>query len=244
MAQSTSEWGVIYTPANISPPVEQRTSALSEAMLDQLGVRYIRYTWVDWTNTTRYHVFSRSYFRRLMSSARPGFSMISACFGIVLLHMCEGFSNTSEFLMAIDTSSFRVCPYEPGHATVFGFCQNFEPDPQFGLDMLHCPRVQLRRVEGLAREKAGVEYLVGFESEFVLLKETSPTPVPVGGVVLDYAISGKLLPGSTESKVLREIVDALEEAGIEVQKYHAEAAPGQVSIYTINDTQMVTHFIG
>lgn len=233
MAQPTPEWGAIYTPTSVGPAVAPRTSPLSEATLDQLGVRYIRYTWVDWTNTTRYHVFSRSYFRRLLSSARPGFSMSSACFGMVLLRLCEGFTNTTEFLMTIDESSFRVCPYDPGHATVFGFCQNFAPDPQYGMDMMYCPRVQLRRVEELARDKAGVEYLIGFESEFVLLKETSPAPVPVGNAGLDYAISGRLPPGSPEAKVLQEIVDALEAAGIEVQKYHAEAAPGQVSVQLV-----------
>lgn len=226
MAQQIAEYGVVYTPASIGPAVGQQKSSISDAMLDHLGVRYIRMMWNDWTNTTRYHVLTRPYFRKLLRSSRPGITVTAAAFGIVFLHIVEGFSVTGEYLIALDESSFRLSPYEPGHATIFCFFQHLTPRPEYGLELLECPRTQLRRMERLAEEKAGVSYLVGVESEFTLLKETSP-PVAVNNY--DYGVSMKLGAGNIETKCVLEIVEKLEEAGIELQKYHSEAAPGQVS---------------
>ena len=80
----------------------------------------------------------------------------------------------------------------------------------------------------LAEEKAGVTYLVGFESEFILLKSTIPTLEAINHA--EFGTSAKFPLGSVEAKVLREIADALEDAGIEVERFHGEAAPGQVRI--------------
>jgi glutamine synthetase len=220
------DYGVVYTPASVGLAVGQQKASLSDNVLDSLGIRWIRLTWCDWTNTIRYHVLSRDYFQQLLHSERPGFTLLKAAFGIVLLHVCDGFTLTGEYLLVLDESTFRVCPYAPGHATILGYFQHIEPHPQYGLEMLQDPRTQLARVERLAREKAGVTYLVGFENEFVLLKSTSPSLVPVNNQ--DYAVSQKLAPGSVEANVLEEIVDSLVASGIRVEKYHAEAAPGQV----------------
>lgn len=223
MNGTVPEVGVIY-----KPPASGTTQAnpVNDKVLDQLGIRWIRITWSDWTNTIRYHVLSRSFFRKVLGAARPGISVTSAAFGIVGLHVCDGFSVTGEYVLTLDLSSFRTLPYEPGHASVLCFFEHQLPNPQYGLELLHDPRTQLKRIERLAREQAGVSYLVGFESEFTLLKSTSP-PVYVNHK--DYAMSSKLASGSIEAKVVQEIAEALEDAGIEVQKYHAEAAPGQVS---------------
>lgn len=73
---------------------------------------------------------------------------------------------------------------------------------------------------------AGVEFLVGIETEFILLKSTDPIEA-----VNDHpwSVSAALPTGSAESVVMEEIADALETSGIELLMYHAEAAPGQVS---------------
>lgn len=77
-----------------------------------------------------------------------------------------------------------------------------------------------------ARENAGIEFLVGIETEFILLNSTSPIQaVNQHG----WCSALKLPSGSVELKVLEEIASALKESGIELQMYHAEAAPGQVS---------------
>lgn len=69
-------------------------------------------------------------------------------------------------------------------------------------------------------------FLAGFESEFILLSAISPKPVEVNNAA--WSCSAKHPTGAVETKVMEEIADALLEAGIELQMYHAEAAPGQV----------------
>jgi hypothetical protein len=77
-----------------------------------------------------------------------------------------------------------------------------------------------------ARERAGIEFLVGFETEVILLSRTT-TPVHNHGWCDSLALS----PGSSGAGVTRAIADALQHAGIELEMYHAEAAPGQVSCH-------------
>jgi glutamine synthetase len=77
-----------------------------------------------------------------------------------------------------------------------------------------------------ARTVSNIEFLIGFETEFVLLSSTSP----VTSIHNKHAYSNSLaLPtGSPVEIVLEEIVEALQISGIEVQMYHAEAGFGQV----------------
>ena len=80
-----------------------------------------------------------------------------------------------------------------------------------------------------AKNISGIEFLVGFESEFILLEDTHPIKA-----VNQHGWCNSLgLPsGSKESTVLEEIADALEAAGIELQMYHPEGAPGQYEVVT------------
>lgn len=221
------KFGVVYTPANVDSPSNQTFDLLDDAWLDALGVKFIRITWSDYINNIRYRVVPRKYFKKLLHSSRPGVSITKACFGLVFLALAPNFTGTGEYLYVIDQSSFRVSPYAPGHASVFGFFQEKEPHPQYGLEVPLCPRKLLKDIVERAETQARVSYLVGFESEFILLSQTSPQIVPVNRA--DWSVSSKLPSGSVEAKVMEEIAECLIEAGIEVQMYHAEAAPGQVS---------------
>lgn len=80
-----------------------------------------------------------------------------------------------------------------------------------------------------ARTVSGVEFLVGFATEFILL--TSTSPVTTVHDLQGYSNSLALPTGSIAEQVLEEIVNSLEISGVEVQMYHAEAAPGQVTFY-------------
>jgi len=86
---------------------------------------------------------------------------------------------------------------------------------------------------------AGAEFLVGVETEFILLKSTDPVEA-----VNDYAycMSSKLLTGTTPAIVLEEIADALEIAGIKLLVYHGEAAPGQVCDILLRGCRPQTDF--
>lgn len=75
----------------------------------------------------------------------------------------------------------------------------------------------------------GVEFLVGFESEFILLKNTMPIEAvnPHG-----WCNAAAFPSGTVETQVLKEIADCLKASGVELQMYHSEAAPGQYEVIT------------
>jgi glutamine synthetase len=74
-----------------------------------------------------------------------------------------------------------------------------------------------------------VEFLIGFELEFILLKNTT-TLEPVNRQ--PWCCSLALPSGSDETKAMEEIVDNLALSGVEVQSYHPEVSPGQYEVVT------------
>jgi glutamine synthetase len=89
-----------------------------------------------------------------------------------------------------------------------------------------CPDYILRE----ARQD-GVEFLVGFESEFVLLESVSPVRV---GSHHQYSEAKGFLASLRETKALEEMVDALLNSGIKVEACHPEGAAGQVSHFSVS----------
>lgn len=226
---SEHAYNVLYTPSNVGSSGGKAVSSLSEEFLDRLNVKFIRITWTDWINNIRYRVVPRAYFKLLVDSNRPGVSLTKASFALVSLTLAPGFPSAGEYHYVLDVSSFRLAPYAPGHATIFGYFQNKAPTPEHGLVVPYCTRTLLKRIVERAADQAGVSYLVGFESEFTLLSATAPKIIPVNNS--DWSLSSKLPVGSVEATVLEEVALNLEGAGIELQMYHAEAAPGQVCMY-------------
>ena len=76
----------------------------------------------------------------------------------------------------------------------------------------------------------GVEFLVGFETEFILLKSTNPIEAVNDA---PWSASCAVPSGCDETKCLEEIADALQTGEIELLMYHSEAAPGQVREYPV-----------
>ncbi|EPT02031.1 hypothetical protein FOMPIDRAFT_99756 [Fomitopsis schrenkii] len=219
--------GVVYKP--------QQTSRRQPLTLQELGladreVNYVRIQWVDLINSVRFRILPVSYFIRLCETARPGVCLSKATLGLVGIGMAEGFIGTGEYLYAIDLSSFRLCPYAPGHAVVMGWFQEKIPPPGGTLAAPLCPRTLLQNVLDEAKAKAGLSFLAGFEHEFILLSATSPKLVTVNDA--GYSCSAKSRTGTVEYVVMEEIADALQAAGIELQMVHAEAAPGQFEVIT------------
>jgi glutamine synthetase len=76
----------------------------------------------------------------------------------------------------------------------------------------------------------GVEFLVGFETEFILLKSTNPIEAVNDA---PWSASCALPSGSDEAKCLEEIADALQTGEIDLLMYHSEGAPGQVREFPV-----------
>ncbi|KZT64336.1 glutamine synthetase/guanido kinase [Daedalea quercina L-15889] len=223
-----SQIGIVYTPEQGSPCPQH--ASVDTLRLAERGVRYVRVQWLDLVNTVRFRILPASYFARLCRTARPGVCLSRVTLGLVGLQIAAGFSGTGEDLLAFDLDSFRLCPYAPGHAVVMGWFQEKVPAPGAPLASPLCPRALLQRVVDAARAEAGLAFLAGFESEFILLSATAPRPVAVNDA--HWTTSAKFRTGTVENTVMEEIADGLQEAGIELQMVHAEAAPGQFEVVT------------
>ena len=113
-----------------------------------------------------------------------------------------------------------------GHATVQCEFQEYN-----GQEVPSCPRTLLRRQVQKAGSQ-GIEFLVGFEVEIVFMVrekveggfQYGRIPVNEGGHA--WSTAHALRPDYMMD-LLEEIVQKLEQAGIEVQQFHAESSPGQ-----------------
>ncbi|KDR79931.1 hypothetical protein GALMADRAFT_242063 [Galerina marginata CBS 339.88] len=206
---------------------------ISPSDLKTAGIGFIRLQWVDLTNTIRFRIMPLSYFQKLLAVKRGGINLAKANFGLVNLSLTPGFFAMGEYLYVPDIRTLRICPYEPGHASLMGWFQEKAPvqtpsgSPSVAVDL--CPRTILKNIVDRAEQESQVKFLVGFESEFVLLKSSRPIQ-PIG--IHAFSTSESLRSGDIATKVMNEIAKAVQLSGIELQLYHGEAAPGQYEVVT------------
>ncbi|KAH9931900.1 FLU1-II [Fomitopsis serialis] len=198
---ATSNFAVTYTAAQLSTP--RYTSR---------GIKYVRVQYVDYSNMVRFRVLPVSYFKRVCKLPRPSLNFLRFALAFVGSQVAEGFSSSDECVHVIDLNTSEKMPSPTGE-----------------LAMSLCPRTMLQKVVDEAKQEADLTFLVGFESEFILLKATSP-PELVNDA--GWGCSAGYRTDSVESRVLDEIVDCVEDAGIEVHFIHGETAPAQYELVT------------
>ncbi|KAI8476690.1 MAG: hypothetical protein J3K34DRAFT_400151 [Monoraphidium minutum] len=148
----------------------------------------------------------------------------------------SGLSATGEAVLTPDAASLVPrLPWWPAHGLA-----NVDHLERAGGPWDCCPRSALRHCLGLLEARHGLSLLVGFELEFVLLRELAPAaaaghphrvpgtcyvPVEVG----PYSSSSGL---DEFCEVLDAMVSALQAMGIEVVQWHKESGPGQFEIAT------------
>ncbi|KAF8525584.1 hypothetical protein BU17DRAFT_83867 [Hysterangium stoloniferum] len=216
----------------ISPSLQASLTTQSAETLKSLaasGVRFLRIYWVDYASVPRYRVVPIGRLQRMMEKdGRAGYAIVKSSFAFIGDHFAAGFGAVGVYYHTIDMKSVRRLSYAKGHAFVMGSLQEMQQvnGSYVGADI--CPRTTLARIIEDAKAKDAVNFLIGFEIEFVLLNPKDLTPVNDDGWCHSSAIPG----GSDIAKVLDEIADELEVAGIELQHYHAEAARGQYEVVT------------
>lgn len=132
--------------------------------LEAAGVKYVRLTWTDFINFTRYRVIPIKHFKQLVTSApvtltdddggalekRKGIMLGKVCFGIAYLAVAEGFSPTGSYIYVPDMSSARLLSHAPGHASVLGWFEEVRPilnrRGEKTLQADFCPRTTLRNI--------------------------------------------------------------------------------------------------
>ncbi|KAF8827170.1 hypothetical protein HHX47_DHR5000569 [Lentinula edodes] len=221
--------GITHTPATVKASSKAITLAHIKASTE---LKYVRLYWVDLSNTRRCRVIPRESFLQLMESNRPGVNVGQVALGLVYLTIAEGFHPIGEYLYVPDLSSLRIL-HGVGKSPIFGILGKFEnksPEgKKSGVEVEMCPRTALSRIIREVRTKCSAEFLVGFESEFILLKSTNPV---VSMNVHGWSASAGMLNGSIEAEIMEEIADSLQASGITVELFHPEAAPGQYEVAT------------
>ena len=138
----------------------------------------------------------------------------------------DGFSRVqeSDVLARPDLTTFQLLPwYEEGAGIARVFCDIVNID---GSAFEGCPRQQLRRVLGDARDQ-GYTFFVAPEIEYFYFDSLDPTSSPRP---IDDGSYFDLTPDDVASQLRRRTVLTLEEMGIGVEHAQHEDAPGQHEI--------------
>lgn len=199
---------------------------LVELIEQHPSIKFLRFQWLDYTSLLRLRILPVD---RAIGLFNAGKSISVPQLMLALLQMdmpCPGLYTNGEYLLRPDFDNLRISDRDE-YATVQCDFQELSGGP-----VAKCPRTLLRRVTSEARSTKGIEFQIGFEIEVVFTKWT----VVEGQVV--YASSneseyghGYSTAAALHDKKLMSIVEAIFDrcalAGIPIQHFHPEAAPGQ-----------------
>ncbi|KAG8995040.1 hypothetical protein FRB93_001230 [Tulasnella sp. JGI-2019a] len=193
--------------------------------------RYVKIMWVGLANDVQERILPCiAFVKALEAEPRPNIRIGSAVFGYVAGSLAPGFGSSGSLYIVPYRDSIRSYPYEDGVASVFAWIEQINVPPESHRASPYCPRSLLHKVVHNARVRTGIEFLVGFETEFILLKSTEP-PIKVTNQY-GFNSTNALRAGSEQAVILREIADSLIAGGIELLAFHSEAAPDQYEVVT------------
>ncbi|SPN97490.1 related to fluG protein [Cephalotrichum gorgonifer] len=206
-------------------PRENRALQILESYLEKdNSIQYLRVYWNDMTGTTRTKAAHIDHVRKcLQTTGEFSFGIAGAAFALMQNDtIAPGGSPVGEYRLHPDYSSMTLGPRR-GILTSFGVFR--EPDRTVSS---LCPRAALQEVLGRAKSQ-GLEFLVGFELELVLMERTD------AGIFRNTQSDGH--NWSSSRVVDRPIFSVIENAmaylrsvGIHIEQVHAESAPGQFEI--------------
>jgi len=141
-----------------------------------------------------------------------------------------GVTGTGTYRLDVDWTTIKAGPVQ-GHVSCSGYITSD------GEDVPLCPRTLLSDTLRQST-KAGLSFLIGFEIEFVVMRRTTDSsgsqqyrPLPNDGhawsmsrVLADWGRDGSF------STAVDEVLDSLKHAGISIEMFHPESAPGQYEI--------------
>ncbi|KAL9592606.1 MAG: hypothetical protein Q9179_006545 [Wetmoreana sp. 5 TL-2023] len=198
--------------------------ALERMMSDEPTVKYLRLQWVDYTATFRVRILPVRQALDLFSQGK-GVNVTKAVLGLLQTDaMAAGVRSVGQYQL-YPTFSSLCLGARPGYAMVQ--CEFRDDD---GKPVPTYPRTFLRTTVEQARHH-GIKFLVGFEIEVVFLYNGPE------GTELAYKAphvtpaqswsSARALHDHQMMDLLESIILALGRAGVGIQQFHAESAPGQ-----------------
>ncbi|KAI1466175.1 glutamine synthetase/guanido kinase [Daldinia caldariorum] len=220
----------------VSVPSTNWTNHAVIQKLQSLNAKYLRIYWHDYTSSNKCRLIPIKHVFKTLSSGKPlTLSLAKASFGMTQIDtLIPQASATGMYTARPDWSSLKPGPAE-GHVSCYAYFTELD-----GSEAALCPRTILRKTVEKAAAEQGLEFLLGFEVEFLVLERNpaaSATSLDryqtlrsdghswsVSRAFADWGRAGSF------STAVDEILDALDAAGIDVDQFHAENAPGQFEL--------------
>ncbi|KAI0847408.1 glutamine synthetase/guanido kinase [Daldinia vernicosa] len=201
--------------------------------LQSMNAKYLRVYWHDYTSSNKCRLIPIKQVFKTLSSGKPlTLSLAKASFGMTQIDvLIPQASATGMYTAHPDWSSLKSGPVD-GHVSCYAYFTELD-----GSEAILCPRTILRNVVKKAADE-GLNFLLGFEVEFLVM-ERGPAGSRLGqfrtlrsdghswSVARAFADWGR--EGSFATAI-DEILDSLDAAGIEIDQFHAESAPGQFEL--------------
>lgn len=203
-------------------PNDTNLKKVQQMLADDSSIEFIRLQWIDFTATVRTRIVTS---RQALSLAAGGgtvsvASPIASCF-LIDGQFHEVNAGAKDSLVP-DWSSLTICHYRPGHAAVM-CCID-----QAGRGFDHCPRSILKKAEQEIRDRHGITFKVGIETEFYLT--ASPESTAPVKVVQSYSSTSAFR--TPYLAILEDAVRDIEKAGIPIWTFHAELVGGLFELQT------------
>ncbi|KAJ5523572.1 protein fluG [Penicillium frequentans] len=199
-------------------------------------VRFIRLQWQDHSGIVRARIIMPKRLLALTKALKPVHTPPIAFHCIVDNNLVPGLDPTGSHYLIPDWASLRLTPAQPHYATVMcGVIGNTPSRLLPNLDL--CPRLALANVMKTAAERFGIEFKVGFEVEFEVLRRVSSTSSTIDGDGHDlmpaaeglgrYAIDGLRDPIFS---YIEEVIIELLDHGVDIEAVQTEGRRGQYEL--------------
>ncbi|KAL3952762.1 hypothetical protein ACCO45_012705 [Purpureocillium lilacinum] len=203
-------------------------STLQDFLNAHPRVQFIRFQWQDYSGILRARVATLQHATAVAGGKR---SLRVAPLAFNCLVDNSALPNTTargSHLLVADWTSLRTREHlDPSYASVM--CRVFEQTPwKPGPNASLCPRQGLANVIKKATEALQVDFLVGFEVEFEIMKPTADGDhVPCSAGLGNFAVSGLRDPCYVH---VEEAIQTLLQAGVKIEAFQSEGRRGQYEI--------------
>lgn len=227
-----------YTSLFTTQPVAGLQSVpLGEFLVAHPQVRFLRLQWQDHSGLLRTRLIAPQHLLALTEAQKPVHTPPIAFHCIVDNNLLPELDPTGSHYLIPDWSSLRPMPAQPQYATVMcGVLGTAPAHPQPNLDL--CPRRALASVLHTAAERFGLQFQVGFEVEFEVMRPVSSTTanpdgynktelLPATSGLGRYAVAGLLDP---HFPYIEEAVFELVDHGVNIQALQTEGRCGQYEL--------------
>nr|QEQ42966.1 FluG [Purpureocillium lavendulum] len=203
-------------------------STVQEFLENNPRVQFIRFQWQDYSGVLRARVVTLQHAFAVIAGKRYVHVAPLAFNCLVDNSALPDITARGIHLLVADWSSLRTRQHlDPLYASVM--CSVVDQTPRKpGPNASFCPRRGLAEVVRKATEALRVDFLVGFEVEFEIMKATANGEyVPCSVGLGNFAVSGLRDPSYV---YVEEAVQTLLEAGVKIEAFQSEGRRGQYEI--------------